>query len=89
MQDQVTGPRCAPSDRDRKRGMEMTIVSVLGSCEEAIWFLDELEREVGGDRLLFADAFKDLQCAGVVRVSGELVKLSRAARVVDELESGL
>lgn len=87
MQDQGTGCLRAPSHEQRKRGMEMTIVSVLGSGEEPVWFLDELEREIGEDHLAFDEAFKDLQRAGVVRVSGDLVKLSRAARRTDELES--
>lgn len=89
MQDQGTGCLRASSDEQRRRGVEMAIVSVLGSGEEPVWFLDELEREIGEDRLAFDEAFKDLQRAGVVRVSGDLVMLSRAARRVDELESSL
>jgi hypothetical protein len=89
MQSQSIRPRASVSEDEDNRGLEMTIVGLLASGQEPVWFLDELQRELDEDPVCFADAIKSLQCSGVVRVSGELVKLSRTARRTDELEGGI
>jgi hypothetical protein len=64
------------------------VMLVLLASGHSPWTLAELTREVSGARreqLDIAPALDELYGAGLIHVHGELIYLSRAARLMDEL----
>jgi hypothetical protein len=67
---------------------ERSVMLVLLSSEHTPWSRAELTRELSGSRgepLDLGPAIDGLYGAGLLRVHGELVYPSRAARLMDEL----
>ncbi len=87
MQDQATGSARMSAAEPSQQAMEQAIVSaLLADGSEPVWSRGELEAHFPNSPLVFADAFSELESAGVLCVCGEMVKVARAVRYVDELE---
>lgn len=86
MQDQVIGSRRMSAAEPSQESMEQAILSVLlAEGSQPVWTRDELEAQFQTAPIVFADAFRELQSAGVLVLSSEMVKLAHAVRHVSDL----